>query len=156
MQCNLFKPSSFLKQLIIYKMCFVKRMKLHDLLGNPSFPKKLIIHISGNIHIFTGQSLNLRERNGKINQRYRAIFTWRWNENVRTKQKQQMNTYRVIWVVYRTDTSACGFWLVKRTLRWKNFMSEKFLKINQYRALTSYCNKIGQLNNAVCKESNVP
>ena len=78
MQCNLFKPSSFLKQLIIYKMCFVKRMKLHDLLGNPSFPKKLIIHISGNIHIFTGQSLNLRERNGKINQRYRAIFTWRW------------------------------------------------------------------------------
>ena len=42
MQCNLFKPSSFLKQLIIYKMCFVKRMKLHDLLGNPSFPKNLL------------------------------------------------------------------------------------------------------------------
>ena len=107
-----FKPSSFLKQLIIYKMSLVKR----TMLGNPSFPKKNC----HNKHLrkysyFTGLS-NFREGNGKINQRYRVIFTWRWNENLRTKQKQQMNSYTVIWLVYRTDTNACGFWLLKRSI----------------------------------------
>ena len=46
------------------------------------------------------------------------------------------------------DTNARGFWLVKRTLGWKNFMPENFLEINRYFALTSYCNTIGQSNNA--------
>ena len=54
-----------------------------------------------------------------------------------------------IWLVYRTDTNARGFWLVKRTLGWKNFMPENFLEINRYFALTSHCNTIGQSNNAV-------
>ena len=31
-----------------------------------------------------------------------------------TKQKQQTNGNRAIWLVYRTDTNARGFWLVKR------------------------------------------
>ena len=44
----------------------------------------------------------------------RAIFLWPWNENARTKQKQQTNGNRAIWLVYRTDTNARGFWLVKR------------------------------------------
>ena len=48
----------------------------------------------------------------------RAIFVWPWNENAQTKQKQQMNENRTIWLVYRTDTNARGFWLVKRTLGW--------------------------------------
>ena len=48
----------------------------------------------------------------------RAIFVWPWNENARTKQKQQMNENRTIWLIYRTDTNARGFWLVKRTLGW--------------------------------------
>ena len=48
----------------------------------------------------------------------RAIFVWPWNENARTKQKQQTNGNRAIWLVYRMDTNACGFWLVKRTLGW--------------------------------------
>ena len=48
----------------------------------------------------------------------RAIFVWPWNENAQTKQKQQMNEYRTIWLFYRTDTNARGFWLVKRTLGW--------------------------------------
>ena len=78
----------------------------------------------------------------------RAIFVWPWNENARTKQKQQTNGNRAIWLVYRTDTNARGFWLVKRTLGWKNFMPENFLEINRYFALTSYCNTIGQSNNA--------
>ena len=61
--------------------------------------------------------------------------------------KQYTNGIRAIWLVYRTDTNARGFWLVKRTLGWKNFMPENFLEINWYFALTSYCNTIGQSHN---------
>ena len=78
----------------------------------------------------------------------RAIFVWPWNENARTKQKQQTNGDRAIWLFYRTDTNAPCFWLVKLTLGWKNFVPENSLEINQYFALTSYCNTIGQSNNA--------
>ena len=35
---------------------------------------------------------------------------------------------RAIWLIYRT----CWFWLIKRTLGWKNFVPEKFLEINRY------------------------
>ena len=49
----------------------------------------------------------------------RAIFVWPWNENARTKQKQQTSGDRAIWLVYRTDTNAPCFWSVKRTLGWK-------------------------------------
>ena len=52
----------------------------------------------------------------------RAIYIWPWNENVQTIQKQQKNGNRVNWLVYQTDTNAGGFWLVKGTLSWKNFM----------------------------------
>ena len=76
------------------------------------------------------------------------IFVWTWNENARTKQKQQTNGKRAISLFCRTDTNARGLWLVKRALRWKNFMPENFLEINRYFALTLYCNTNGQLNNA--------
>ena len=66
----------------------------------------------------------------------RAIFVWSWNENARTKQRQQRNGNRAIWLVYRTDTNARGFWVVKRTL-------------NRCFTLTSYLNTIGQSNNAL-------
>ena len=79
---------------------------------------------------------------------YGAIFVWPWHENALTKQEQQTNRNRAIWLAYRTDTNARGFWLVKRTLGWKNVIPENFLKINRYFALTSYCNTIGQSNNA--------
>ena len=72
-----------------------------------------------------------------------VIFVWPWNKNARTKQKEQTNGNRAIWLVYRTNTNARGFWLVKRTLGWKNSMPENFLEINRYFALTSYCNTIG-------------
>ena len=50
----------------------------------------------------------------------RAIFVWPWNKNAQTKQKQQTNGKKAIWLVYRTDTNARGFLLVKQTLRgWK-------------------------------------
>ena len=54
----------------------------------------------------------------------------------------------MIWSVYRTDTNARGFSLVKRTLRLKNFMPENSLEINWYFTLTSFYNAIGQSNNA--------
>ena len=79
---------------------------------------------------------------------FRAIFKRPWNENARKKQKQQNNGNRAIWLVYRTDTNARGFWLVKRTIWWKDFTPENFLEINRYFGLTSYCNTIGQSNNA--------
>ena len=41
-------------------------------------------------------------------------------------------------LVYRTDTNA----------GWKKFIPENFLEINRYFTLTSYCNTIGQSNNA--------
>ena len=78
----------------------------------------------------------------------RAIFECPWNENARTKQKQETNGKRVIWEVYRTDTNARGFCLVKGTLVWKNVRPENSLEINRYFAFTSYCNTIAQSNNA--------
>ena len=53
------------------------------------------------------------------------IFVWLWSENARTKQKQQTSENRAIWFVCRTDTNTRGFWLVKQTLGWKNFMPEE-------------------------------
>ena len=53
----------------------------------------------------------------------------------------------IYWLVYRTDSIARGFWLVKQTLGWKTFMPKNFPEINRYFDLTSYCNTIGQSNN---------
>ena len=78
----------------------------------------------------------------------RAIFVWPWNESARTKQTQPTNGNRAIWLVCRTDTNARGFWLVKPTLGWENFMPENFLEIKWCFALTSYWNTIGQSNDA--------
>ena len=47
----------------------------------------------------------------------RTIFVWPWNENALTKQKEQTNGNRAIWLVHRMDTNARGFCLVKRKLR---------------------------------------
>ena len=73
--------------------------------------------------------VRLIERDSAV---YRAIFAWPWNKHARTKQKQKTNGNRAIWLVYRTDTNARCFRLVKRTIRWKNFMPENFLEINRY------------------------
>ena len=79
----------------------------------------------------------------------RAIYLWPWNENAQTIQKQQKNGNRTNWLVYWTDTNAGGFWLVKGTLGWKNFMPKNLLEIKRYFAVMSYCNMIGQSNNAL-------
>ena len=105
-------------------------------------PKIGVLHMNG--AFLTLLPLSMPSQSADL----RAIFVWPWNENAQTKQKQQTNGIRAIWLVYRTDANACGFWLVKQTLGWKIFMPENFLEINRYYALTSYCNTIGQLNNA--------
>ena len=61
---------------------------------------------------------------------------WPWNENERTKQKQQTNGNRAIWlVIERIQTRMAFGWWSERSR-------------NRYFALTSYCNTIGQSNNA--------
>ena len=81
-----------------------------------------------------------------ISSRHRVIERFLFDLEMKTREqnKQQSNGNRAIRLVYRTDTNARGFWLIKRTLRWKNFMPVKFLRRNRYFALTSYCNTIGQ------------
>ena len=77
------------------------------------------------------------------------IFVWPWNENARTKTETDKRTEiePFDWFIERIYTNARGFWLVKRTLGWKNVMPKNFLEINRYFVLTSYCNTIGQSNN---------
>ena len=78
----------------------------------------------------------------------RAIFVWPWNENARTKQKQQTNGNSLIdWFIERTQTRVAFGWLSECSGE-KNFMPENFLEIIRYFTLTSYCNTIGQSNNA--------
>ena len=121
-----------------------------------SAPKYAWLNIGeGEGHIWVRtkvRRVNVRKFQGKrvLFQRFvtsRAVFVWPWNENALTKQRKQTNGNRAIWLVYRTDSDARGFWLVKRTLEWKNFMPENFLEINRYSALTSYCNTTGRSNN---------
>ena len=78
----------------------------------------------------------------------RAIFVWPWNENARTKQKQQTKGqsdliglsqgYKRAWLLVGLANTR-----VKKTSCPRNF-----LEINRYFSLTSYCNTIGQSNNA--------
>ena len=48
-----------------------------------------------------------------------AIFVWPENRNNKLKETERFDWF------CRTDTNARGFWLVKRTLSWKNFMYEE-------------------------------
>ena len=106
---------------------------------------RLCSHDNGRIFVWLKNLSRHFAHTGPLN---RAMFVWPWNENARTKKKQQTDGNRAIWLVYRTDKNSRGFCLVKRTLGWKIFMPENFLEINRYFALTSYCNTIGQSNNA--------
>ena len=52
------------------------------------------------------------------------------------------------WFIERIQTQVAFGWLSERSGE-KIFMPVKFLEINQYFALTSYSNLIGQSNNAI-------
>ena len=66
------------------------------------------------------------------------VFVWPWNDNARTKQKQQTKGNRAIWLVCRADTNVRGFWLVKRTLGWKNFLGHFHISHNAL-CLRAFC-----------------
>ena len=63
------------------------------------------------------------------------------NTNKRTEIEQ------FDWFVERTQTRV-AFGLLRGRSAEKNFMPENFLEISRYFTLTSYCNTIGQSNNA--------
>ena len=62
----------------------------------------------------------------------RATFVWPWNENARTNRNNKRTEIELF------DWFIGGFWLVQRTLGWKNFMPQNLLEINRYLALTYY------------------
>ena len=74
-------------------------------------------------------------------------FKWkRANKPETTNERKK----RFDWFIEQIQT-ARGFCLVKRTLGWKNFTPEKFIEINRYFALTSYCkSKTFRLLEAKC------
>ena len=74
-------------------------------------------------------------------------MTLRWKRANKTETTNELE--RFDWFMEPTDTNAPGFWLVSERSAEKNFMHEEnFIEINRYFALTSYCNTIGQSNNA--------
>ena len=67
---------------------------------------------------------------------YLPIERFSYDLEVKTREQNRNNKLTEIdmWLVYRTDTNVRGFWLVKHTLGWKNFMPENFLEIIRYLA----------------------
>ena len=63
------------------------------------------------------------------------------------RNNKQTEIERFDWFIERLQTRVAFGWLSEC---WgeKNFMPEKFLEINRYFALASYCNTIGQSNKA--------
>ena len=81
----------------------------------------------------------------KIEQRFSYEIEMKTRKQ--TRKNKWTETERFDCFIGQIQTVRC-FWLVKRTFGWKNVMPGNFLEINQSFALTSYCNTIGQLNNA--------
>ena len=73
-------------------------------------------------------------------------MTLKWKRASKTETTNERKYSDLIGLSNRYN--ARGFRLVKRTLGWKNFTPENFLEIKRYFALTSYCNTIGESNNA--------
>ena len=64
------------------------------------------------------------------------------NRNNKRTEKERFD-----WFIERIQTREAFGWLNERSTE-KNFMPENFLEINRCFAWTSYCNAIGQSNNA--------
>ena len=84
------------------------------------------------------------------NKRQGWIERFSYDLEMKTREQNRNNKRTEIerfdWFIERIQ-NARDFWLVKRTLGWKNFMPVNFLEINRYFVLTSNCNTIGQSNN---------
>ena len=79
----------------------------------------------------------------------RAIFAWplKWKRANKTEKNEWTEIERFDWFIERIQTRAAFGWLSER-LAEKTSCPKNFLKLNQYFALTSYCNTTGQSNNA--------
>ena len=78
----------------------------------------------------------------------RATFVWPWNENARTnRNNKRTEIERFDWFIEWIQTRVAFGWLIERSAD-KTSCPKNFLEINRYFALTSYCNTIGQSNNA--------
>ena len=82
----------------------------------------------------------------------RAIFAWplKWkraNKTEKKKQNKRTEIERFDWFIERIQTRVAFGWLSERSAE-KTSCPKNFLELNQYFALTSYCNTIGQSNNA--------
>ena len=75
-------------------------------------------------------------------------MTLKWKRAKNTEKNKRTEIERFDWFIERIQTRVAIGWLSER-LGEKNFMPENFLEINRYFALTSYCNTIGQSNNAL-------
>ena len=71
-------------------------------------------------------------------------MTLKWKRANNTETTNEWKYSDLIGLSNGYKLNARGFWLVKRTLGWKNFMPENFLETNRYLTLTSRCNTIGQ------------
>ena len=70
---------------------------------------------------YGGQGCFLVSRAGDHQRTYYSDFrmTLKWKRANKVERTNEWKYNRAIWLVYRTDTNARGFWLVKRTLGWK-------------------------------------
>ena len=80
----------------------------------------------------------------------RAIFAWplKWKRANKTEKKNKRTEIeRFDWFIERIQTRVAFGWLSERPAE-NTSCPKNFLELNQYFALTSYCNTIGQSNNA--------
>ena len=87
----------------------------------------------------------VRDKACLILERFSYDLELKTREQNRNNKRTQIE--RFDWFVERLQTRVAFGWFV-RTLGWKIFMPENSLGINRYFALTSYRNRIAQLNNA--------
>ena len=141
----------------------------HLHVNRPLFNSHGLVHthgFTGSLRVFTGENVVVTElklsnvrsfiifRSGKnltsfnknkVNILLAAVLdlVWPWNVNARTKQKQQRHgNERFDWFIERIQTRVAFGWLSERA-------GEKTpCQRTRYFTLTSYCNTIGQSNNA--------
>ena len=63
------------------------------------------------------------------------------------RNNKRTEIQRFDWFIERTQTRVAFGWLSERSGE-KTLCPKNFIEINRYFALTSYCNTIGQSNNA--------
>ena len=81
----------------------------------------------------------------------KGLERFSYDLEMKTREQNRKNKRTEIerfdWFIEWIQTQVAFGWLIEHSGK-KTFMPENFLEINRYFALTSYCNTIGQSNNA--------